>query len=126
MNLLFCITTADKVAIFIAIGCFVLPVLVLSFIVCGKFLIKKIKQNREINAKKRYDNPKSGNDYYALFGGIDNISKITKELNRATIDVVDLGKVDFAQLKSLQIGVLVTGNQLKVSSPDIVKAIKEM
>ena len=63
-----------KVAMWIAIGCFFVPIFALTMVVCVKFLIKKIKENRKSNT----NSVSTKNVYLEYFGGEENIKKITK------------------------------------------------
>ena len=103
-----------KVAMWIAIGCVFVPIFALTMVVCVKFLIKKIKENRKSNT----NSVSTKNVYLEYFGGEENIKKITKEMTRVSFEVADLSLVNLEALKSLQIGVLIVGNTVKCSSAE--------
>ena len=103
-----------KVAMWIAIGCFFVPIFALTMVVCGKFLIRKIKENRKSNK----NTASTKNAYLEYFGGEANVTKVTKEMTRVSFEVVDLSLVNLEALKSLQIGVLIVGNTVKCSSAE--------
>ena len=106
-----------KVAMWIAIGCFFVPIFALTMVVCGKFLIRKIKENRKSNK----NTASTKNAYLEYFGGEANVTKVTKEMTRVSFEVVDLSLVNLEALKSLQIGVLIVGNTVKCSSAEFAK-----
>ena len=122
-----------KVALWIAIGMFFLPVFVLTMIVCIKTLVKKrrelstrIKAQNASEASKPVLKTKTSDvDYYAMFGGKDNIVKITKEMTRVSLEIKDLDLVNFDELRSLKIGVLIAGNVVKCSSQELVNYFEE-
>lgn len=111
----------DKIALWIAVGCFFVPIFVLTMVVCIKTLIKAIKKNHE--ATIRLNN--SNNEYYELFGGNDNIVSIKKEMTRVSVQVKDLEQVNLEGLKALQIGVLIMGNVVKCSSKELAESLEE-
>ena len=111
-----------KIALFIAIFVFFIPVFLLTIIVCIKTIIKKRRKYRGISVPKTVDNKtskkqKNVNQHYEdLFGGDDNIIEIKKELNRVTLTIKDLDLVQVDKLQELKIGVLIVGNMVKCSS----------
>lgn len=111
-----------KIALFIAIFVFFIPVFLLTIIVCIKTIIKKRRKYRGISVPKTVDNKtskkqKNVNQHYEdLFGGDDNIIAIKKELNRVTLTIKDLDLVQVDKLQELKIGVLIVGNMVKCSS----------
>lgn len=127
----------EKVAIWIAIGCFFVPIFVLTIIVCIKTLIKKRQELTKLEKKIATDNedevPSKSNkkslaekvDYYKIFGGTENIITISKELTRVSLTVNDIELVDFDQIRELKIGVLIAGNTIKCSSAELVAYFDE-
>ena len=111
----------DELAIWIAVGCFFVPIFVLTMVVCIKTLVKAIKKNHE--AGKRL--AAADNSHYELFGGNDNIISIKKEMTRVAVEVKDLEQVNLEGLKALQIGVLIMGNTVKCSSKELVESLEE-
>lgn len=111
----------DELAIWIAVGCFFVPIFVLTMVVCIKTLVKAIKKNNA--AKVRLSN--ANNEHYELFGGNDNIISIKKEMTRVAVEVKDLDLVNLDGLKALQIGVLIMGNTVKCSSKELVESLEE-
>lgn len=111
-----------RIALFIAIFVFFIPVFLLTIIVCIKTIIKKRRKYRGVNVPKVTESKslkKKKNEeqhYEDLFGGDDNIISIKKELNRVTLTVKDLDLVQLDKLQELKIGVLIVGNMVKCSS----------
>ena len=98
-------------ALFIALGCFFIPIIILTIIVIGKMIYKATKKNKQT---------KNGLDgeikYISYFGGDNNIVNVSKDMTRVTVEVKDLEMVDFEQLRSLGVGILIAGNIVKCSS----------
>ena len=111
----------DEIAILIAVGCFFVPIFVLTMVVCIKTIIKAIKKNHQATLQLK----SSGNQYLELFGGDENIISIKKEMTRVSVTVSDLEKVNLDGLKALQIGVLIMGNVVKCSSKELVESLNE-
>lgn len=109
-----------RIALFIAIFVFFIPVFLLTIIVCIKTIIKKRRKYRGVSVPKEKGlskKQKNANQHYEdLFGGDDNILAIKKELNRVTLTIKDLDLVQVDKLQELKIGVLIVGNMVKCSS----------
>lgn len=109
-----------RIALFIAIFVFFIPVFLLTIIVCIKTIIKKRRKYRGVSVPKEKGSSKkqkNANQHYEdLFGGDDNILAIKKELNRVTLTIKDLDLVQIDKLQELKIGVLIVGNMVKCSS----------
>lgn len=98
----------------VLIGCLVI-VGVFKFIQVSVRLAKRSKQAGEIKC-----------DYTPIFGGIDNIVKTERSLNRIMVEVVDREKVDLEQLKELKVGVQITGNVIKCSSSEMAESLENI
>lgn len=114
-----------KMAIFIAIFVFCVPIIILTLIVCVKTIIKKRRAYKGIKIPKLENNKNKDVHYEDLFGGDDNIISIKKELNRVTITVKDLELVQTSNLQELKIGILIMGNMVKCSSSEFASYFDE-
>ncbi len=94
-----------------------IPVVVIAVIVLIKKITKYAKQNR---SRKQNANV----DYESWFGGKDNIQQIEVKMSRVNVTVNDLDKVNFEQLKKLNMGVLVVGNVIKCASGEFVQMVE--
>ena len=95
----------------IALILMIVPIGVLLIIAVVKFIIKNAKRNH-----KRVESDEDiKNKYLALFGE-ENIISISSNMNRVTVDVADINKVNFDGLRNLGVGVLISGNTIKCSS----------
>lgn len=112
-----------KVAIWIAIGCFFLPIFILTMIVCVKTILRKRKEI--YGRKKDVKVSEETRDYYAIFGGNDNIESIKKEMTRVSITVKNMKQVNLDELRELKIGILISGNTIKCSSAMLVEYFEE-
>lgn len=65
-------------------------------------------------------------DYTPIFGGLDNIVKTERSLNRIMVEVVDREKVDLEQLKELKVGAQITGNVIKCSSSEMAESLENI
>ncbi len=95
----------------IALILMIVPIGVLLIVALVKFIIKNVKRNRE----KIESDEEIKNKYLTLFGE-ENIISISSNMNRVTVDVTDINKVNFDGLRNLGVGVLISGNTIKCSS----------
>lgn len=95
-----------------------IPVMILLVIVLIKFIGKNIRKSKEYNKATQFD-------YESLFGGSDNIISIEVKLSRVSILVKDLDAVNLEALKEKNMGVLVSGNLVKCSSPEFAQYIND-
>ena len=95
----------------IALILMIVPISVLLIIAVVKFIVKNVKRNH--NKVETDEDIK--NKYLALFGE-ENIISISSNMNRVTVDVADINKVNFDGLRNLGVGVLISGNTIKCSS----------
>mgnify|MGYP000242375730 CR=1 FL=1 len=90
---------------------------------CGKVsdynkVVKDLNKALDEKCRARYDSLTDEdikNKYLALFGE-ENIISISSNMNRVTVDVADINKVNFDGLRNLGVGVLISGNTIKCSS----------
>ena len=95
----------------IALILMIVPISVLLIMAVVKFIVKNVKRNH--NKVETDEDIK--NKYLALFGE-ENIISISSNMNRVTVDVADINKVNFDGLRNLGVGVLISGNTIKCSS----------
>lgn len=94
-----------------------IPVVILGIIVIVKKITKYAKKNKTIKQN-------SNLDYEQWFGGKNNIVNLEVKMSRVNITVKDLDVVDYEQLKSMNMGVLVVGNIIKCASAEFVQIVE--
>ena len=95
--------------------CLIVILAIIAFIIR---LTKTIKLNRK--GKKL---PLVSDDLLLAYGGKENIEKVSKEMTRLTVEVIDLEKVNPEAIKELGAkNVLIMGNQVKSTYEDIENA----
>ena len=95
--------------------CLIVILAIVAFIIR---LTKTIKLNRK--GKKL---PLVSDDLLLAYGGKENIEKVSKEMTRLTVEVIDLEKVNPEAIKELGAkNVLIMGNQVKSTYEDIENA----
>lgn len=94
-----------------------IPVVVLGIIVIVKKITKYAKKNQTIRQNANLD-------YESWFGGKSNILALEVKMSRVNVTVEDLAKVDFEQIKQLNMGVLVVENVIKCASAEFVQMIE--
>lgn len=92
----------------------ILLVLIFKFI---KTVIKQVKMN------KKYKNVNA--TYLPIFGGIENIERIERQLNRVLVEVKDITKVSIEDLQGLNVGTQITGNVIKCSSKEMADELEK-
>lgn len=111
------ITNPDVIVTLSIIGVFIgaiLIVLIVKFVLVVK---KQVKMN------KKYKNVQA--TYVPIFGGIDNIKRIERQLNRVLVEVEDLSLVQIDTLKTLNVGTQITGNVVKCSSKEMADELEK-
>lgn len=111
MNLNIFLSLNNDQLVWILLSAFVLPVFALIIVV---IIVKFAKLTKPI---KNLTVPDDQNDLFAeVYGSKENIVDVQKELNRVTVSVLDIEKVDLEKLKELGAdGILVAGNVVKCS-----------
>jgi hypothetical protein len=104
-------------ALLFPILCIFIPVVLLAIFVIIKKIVKSVKRTTKMKAN-------TGVDYEAYFGGHDNIVNIEIKMSRVNVTVKDVDKVDFEQLKTMNMGVLVVGNVVKCASSEFVALVE--
>lgn len=89
----------------------IIPIGILFVVATVKFIAKNFKKNH-VKVETEDD---VKNKYLALFGE-ENIISISSNMNRVTVEVNDVNIVNFDGLRSLGVGVLISGNTIKCSS----------
>lgn len=92
----------------------ILLVLIFKFI---KTVIKQVKMN------KKYKNVNA--TYLPIFGGIENVERIERQLNRVLVEVKDITKVSIEDLQGLNVGTQITGNVIKCSSKEMADELEK-
>ena len=105
-------------ALLIAIGCFVVPVVLLSIFVIIKKIIKIFKRSG-----KKKKSSLSKDAFLALFGK-DNVISVDTVMTRVIVEVKDVDLVNLEELKKLNVGILITGNVIKCSSEAYAELFK--
>jgi hypothetical protein len=104
-------------AVLFPLLCVFIPVVILAIFVVVKKIVKNAKRASKMKAN-------TGVDYEAYFGGHDNILNIEIKMSRVNVTVKDVDKVDFEQLKTMNMGVLVVGNVVKCASSEFVALVE--
>jgi phosphotransferase system IIB component len=63
--------------------------------------------------------------YLPIFGGLDNIKRIERQLNRVLVEVIDMSSVNIEDLKALNVGTQITGNIIKCSSKEMADELEK-
>lgn len=92
----------------------ILLVLIIKFILVVK---KQIKTNKKIAGVEA--------TYLPIFGGLDNITRIERQLNRILVEVADMSLVNLDDLKALNVGTQITGNVIKCSSKEMADELEK-
>lgn len=101
----------------IALVLMIIPIGILFLVATVKFIIKYFKRNT-VKVESEEDLKEK---YLALFGD-ENIISISSNMNRVTVEVNDINIVNFDGLRSLGVGVLISGNTIKCSSGKFASA----
>ena len=92
----------------------ILLVLIIKFILVVKKQIKTYKKIAGVEAT-----------YLPIFGGLDNITRIERQLNRILVEVADMSLVNLDDLKALNVGTQITGNVIKCSSKEMADELEK-
>ena len=92
----------------------ILIILIVKFILT---IIKQVKMN------KKHKNIQA--TYVPIFGGIENIERIERQLNRVLVEVKDITQVSIEDLKALNVGTQITGNVIKCSSKEMADELEQ-
>ncbi len=92
----------------------ILLVLLVKFILVVRKQIKTNKKFKNVNAT-----------YLPIFGGLDNIKRIERQLNRVLVEVIDMSVVNIEDLKTLNVGTQITGNVIKCSSKEMADELEK-
>ena len=92
----------------------ILLVLLVKFILVVIKQIKRNKQFKHVNAT-----------YLPIFGGLENIKNIERQLNRVLVEVIDMSLVNMEDLKVLNVGTQITGNIIKCSSKEMAEELEK-
>ena len=92
----------------------ILLVLLVKFILVVRKQVKMNKKFKNVNAT-----------YLPIFGGLDNIKRIERQLNRVLVEVNDISLVNIEDLKTLNVGTQITGNVVKCSSKEMADELEK-
>lgn len=92
----------------------ILLVLLVKFVLVVRKQIKMNKKFKNVNAT-----------YLPIFGGLDNIKRIERQLNRVLVEVIDISNVNIEDLKALNVGTQITGNIIKCSSKEMADELEK-
>lgn len=99
------------------LGVFIGAILIVLII---KFILVVIKHSK-MNKKAKTINA----TYLPIFGGLDNIKRIERQLNRILVEVEDISLVNIEDLKNLNVGTQITGNVVKCSSKEMADELEK-
>ncbi|MDD3383075.1 MAG: hypothetical protein PHT83_06240 [Bacilli bacterium] len=111
MNLNIILALTSDQLVWMLLSAFVLPIFALIVVA----LVVKFSKITKTNVKLTV--PDDQNELFEeTYGGKDNIIEVNKELNRVSVMLQDVEKVDLEKLKELGAdGILVAGNTIKCS-----------
>ena len=92
----------------------ILLVLLVKFVLVVRKQVKMNKKFKNVNAT-----------YLPIFGGLDNIKRIERQLNRVLVEVIDMSSVNIEDLKALNVGTQITGNIIKCSSKEMADELEK-
>lgn len=99
------------------LGVFIGTILIVLLV---KFILVVIKQ---VKNNKKFKNVNA--TYLPIFGGLENIKRIERQLNRVLVEVVDMSLVNIEDLKVLNVGTQITGNIVKCSSKEMADELEK-
>ena len=111
------IENPEVIVVLTILGVFIGTILLVLLVKFVKTVIKQVKMN------KKYKNIEA--TYLPIFGGIDNISRIERQLNRVLVEVKDINLVSIADLQGLNVGTQITGNVIKCSSKEMADELEK-
>lgn len=111
------IENPEVIVVLTILGVFIGTILLVLLVKFIQTVIKQVKMN------KKYKNVSA--TYLPIFGGIDNISRIERQLNRVLVEVKDIDKVSIADLQGLNVGTQITGNVIKCSSKEMADELEK-
>ena len=105
------IENPEVIVVLTILGIFIGSILIILIV---KFILTVIKQ---VKMNKKYKNLQA--TFVPIFGGIENIERIERQLNRVLVEVKDITQVSIEDLKALNVGTQITGNVIKCSSKEM-------
>lgn len=111
------IENPEVIVVLTILGVFIGTILLVLLVKFVKTVIKQVQMN------KKYKNIEA--TYLPIFGGIDNISRIERQLNRVLVEVKDINLVSIADLQGLNVGTQITGNVIKCSSKEMADELEK-
>lgn len=102
----------------------IIPVAVLALFAIFKTIKNQKKKNKPVSDEVDLEQQEI---FYNAYGGSENILEVNLEMNRVTVRVVDIEKVDGEKLKELgATGVLLVGDLVKASYSDRAKYVYKL
>lgn len=102
----------------------IIPIAVLALFAIFKTIKNQKKKNKSISDEVDLEQQEI---FYNAYGGSENILEVNLEMNRVTVKVVDIEKVDGEKLKELgATGVLLVGDLVKASYSDRAKYVYKL
>lgn len=124
---MFLISNQDITLILLAIC--ILPIVGLSLYAIIKTFKNKNKVNKKRNEKLLSEEKdlEQRKIFFDAYGGEENVNSVSLEMNRITVSVKDIEKVDGERLKELgATGVLLVGDLVKASFSDRAKYVHKL
>ena len=110
----------DNLEVIITLTIFGVFIGTILLVLLVKFVLVVIKQ---IKMNKKFKNVNA--TYLPIFGGLDNIKRIERQLNRVLVEVIDMSSVNIEDLKALNVGTQITGNIIKCSSKEMADELEK-
>lgn len=112
------INNPEVIVVLSILGVFIGAILLVLII---KFILT-IKKQLKINKKFKNVQPSV---YLPIFGGLENIERVERQLNRILVEVKDISLVNINDLQSLNVGTQITGNIVKCSSKEMADELEK-
>ena len=111
------IENPEVIVVLTILGIFIGSILIILIV---KFILTVIKQ---VKMNKKHKNVQA--TYVPIFGGIENIERIERQLNRVLVEVKDITQVSIEDLKASNVGTQITGNVIKCSSKEMADELEQ-
>ncbi len=112
------INNPDVIVVLSILGIFIGAILIVLIV---KFILT-VKKQLKINKKLKNVQPSL---YLPIFGGLENIKRVERQLNRILVEVKEISLVNINDLQSLNVGTQITGNIIKCSSKEMADELEK-
>lgn len=112
------INNPDVIVVLSILGVFIGAILIILIV---KFILT-VKKQLKINKKLKNVQPSL---YLPIFGGLENIERVERQLNRILVEVKEISLVNINDLQSLNVGTQITGNIIKCSSKEMADELEK-